>query len=494
MKLWPKYAVSYRAVSIMALVLCIFLGSSSFIKLPKRDMPHIPVPIAKVITYYPGASTLDVETLVTKKLEHSFSEIEGVETVSSQSKPGVSIITIQLVYGTETQKSWDKLRNKVEEIKPELPSGIQGPNVNDTFSSTSAMMLAVYGKRFSYRQLEDYAKNIRDELKRIGSVGKVSITGTQEQVVYLYAKRKLASADIPNFWKVSGVLKSKNVLYPGAEVLPGMLKVKLQTSGRLSTVGQLRKVVLKHHPQTGKVVRVEDIFTVKRTYKEPKALIRYNGHRALVLAIEMRERKNVIQMGRKIEKSLLLMRASLPKSLKLSKISDQPTLVRTSIVNFMSNLLQAIGIVLVVAMLFMGVRSGLIMAIAIPLSIMLAFIIMGWVQWDLQQLSIAGLIIALGMLVDNAIVITDNIYIKLQEGLSSFEASWRGASDIAVPVLMSTLTTVAVFFPLSLMPSISGDFIRSIPVVVGIVLVSSFLIAMTITPLMSFYLLKVKKT
>lgn len=492
MRMWPKYAVSFRAVTTMAMVMCVFLGLSSYNKLPKREMPHIPVPIAQVITYSPGASALDVETLVTKKLEHSFSEIEGVETVSSKSKPGVSIITVQLVYGTPTKKSWDKLRNKVDEVKSELPSGIQGPNVNDTYSDTKAMMLAVYGKDFTYRQLEDYSKHIRDEFKRISSVGKVEIVGTQEQVIYLYAKRQLTSKHIPNFWMVSGTLKSKNVLYPGAELLPGKLRVKLQTSGRISSIEQLKTFVLSRNAKTGQVVRVQDVFRVERTYKDPKSLIRYNGKRALVLTIEMRERQNVIKMGRLVEKSLKAMRSSLPKNLKISKVSDQPTLVNNSILNFMSNLFQAIGIVLVVAMLFMGVRSGLIMATAIPLSILLAFTVMDWIKWDIQQISIAGLIIALGMLVDNAIVITDNIYAKLQEGKSNFEAAWQGASEIAIPVLMSTLTTVAVFFPLGLMPSISGDFIRSIPVVVGIVLVSSFLVAMTITPLMSYYLLKIR--
>ncbi|TNE45106.1 MAG: efflux RND transporter permease subunit [Deltaproteobacteria bacterium] len=492
MSLWPKYAVSFRAVTIMAMVMCVFLGISSYSSLPKRDMPQIPVPVAQVITYYPGASALDVETLVTKKLEHSFSEIEGVETVTSKSKPGVSIITVQLVYGTPTQTSWDKLRNKVEEVKQQLPSGIQGPHVNDTYSDTAAMMLAVYGKGFSYRQLEDYSKQIRDELKRISSVGKVDIVGTQEQVIYLYARRQLTSSNIPNFWKVSGTLQSKNVLYPGAELLPGQLQVKLQTSGRISTVEQLKKIVLSRNAKTGQVVRVQDVFRVERTYKDPKAIIRYNGQRALVITVEMRERQNVIKMGKQVEKALKEMRSALPRTLQIAKVSDQPTLVQTSILNFMSNLFQAICIVLVVAMLFMGVRSGLIMATAIPLSILLAFTVMNWIKWDIQQISIAGLIIALGMLVDNAIVITDNIYAKLQEGLGSFEASWRGASEIATPVLMSTLTTVAVFFPLGLMPSISGDFIRSIPVVVGIVLVSSFLVAMAITPLMSYYLLKVK--
>lgn len=492
MKSWPRFAVSYRAVSSIAIMLCVYLGISSYMKLPKRDMPEIPVPVAQVITYYPGASARNVETLVTKKLEQSFSEIEGVESVSSTSKPGVSVITVQLVYGTPTQKAWSRLRNKVDEIKTKLPSGIQGPNVNDTFSDTAAVTLAIYGKQLSYRQLEDYSKNIRDRLKRISSVGKIEIAGQQKEVIYLFAKRKLASKHIPNFWRVSGSLRSANILYPGAEVLPGDLKVKLQTSGQIRSIAELKKIVLNRNPKTGQVIRVEDLFTVKRTYQRPKALIRYNGQKALVLAISMRARKNVIIMGQKIRKELALMRSGLPKNLKIATISDQPTLVQNSIWNFMSNLLQAIGIVLFVAMLFMGVRSGLIMATAIPLSILLGFTLMNWIGWDIQQISIAGLIIALGMLVDNAIVITDNIYSKMQDGLAPLEASWRGASEIASPVLMSTLTTLAVFFPLAMMPSISGDFIKSIPVVVGIVLVSSFIVAMTVTPLMSFYLLKLK--
>ncbi|MBK05892.1 MAG: hypothetical protein CL920_05050 [Deltaproteobacteria bacterium] len=485
-----KLAVSYRAVTLTAFIALTYLGISSYQSLPRREMPSIPVPIAQIITMYPGASTLDVETFVTKKLEQKLSEITDVKIVSSTSKPGISIILVELVYGRPTKENWDKMRNKVEEARSELPSTIQGPLINDEFSDTASLLLAVTGKDETYPQLKTYAKQIRDRLKRISSVGKVDMAGEQDEVIHLYGRVKTTAKNLPNIWRVAGSLRSKNIIYPGASLYPKNTQVKLKTTGRIQKAEELGKIILSRDPKSGKVVMLQDLYNIERTLKRPKHLIRYEGKKAIVLSVTMRPGLNVIKMGEKIDKALLELKSALPKSIQLAKVSDQPQLVDESISNFMVNLFQAIAIVLFVAMLFMGFRTGLLMAIAIPLSMLISFWIMKLIGWDLQQISIAALIIALGMLVDNAIVITDNIFTKLEEGYTTFQASWQGAAELAYPVLMSTLTTIAIFFPLALMPSISGDFIRSIPVVVGIVLACSFFVAMTITPLMSYYFLK----
>jgi multidrug efflux pump subunit AcrB len=295
-------------------------------------------------------------------------------------------------------------------------------------------------------------------------------------------------------WSVGNVLRAKNILYPGASLYPNQTQMKLQTTGRLKNEKELGRLIVSRNPQTGHIVTVRDLYRIKRTLKRPEHLIRHNGQRAIVVAVSMRPNQNVIKMGMAIDRALGELKQSLPSGIQMAKVTNQPQLVDDSISDFMINLLEAIAIVLFVAMLFMGFRSGLLMAIAIPLSMLISFWIMQLIGWDLQQISIAALIIALGMLVDNAIVITDNIYNKLEEGMGRFEAAWKGAGELATPVLMSTLTTIAIFFPLALMPSISGDFIRSIPVVVGVVLASSFVVAMTVTPLMGYYLLKVKRT
>lgn len=485
----PHIALRYRNVTIMIIMALIYMGYVSFQALPRRDMPAIAVPVAQVITYYPGASASDVEKLVTKKLELEFTEIPQVKTISSTSKPGISIITIELTYGVPTKPNWDKLRQRVDTIKKDLPKGIVGPNVNDEFSDTASVLLAITGEKMSYRALDLYARKIRDRLKRNKRVGKVEIDGNQEEVVYLYAKKEITSSQLPNMDAVANILKSKNIIYPGAELFPDNTSVKIETSGRVAGKEKLGDIILKREKNTGKTLRVKDLFDIKRTYKRPKYKIRHRGKRALVVAVTMRAENNVIKMGRGLDKALKELREQLPKQLKIEKITNQPMLVKNSIGNFMSNLFQAILIVLGVSIFFMGLRAALIMATAIPLSMLAAFICMRGISWDLQQISIAALIIALGMLVDNAIVITDNIYARLEEGMDRLQAAAYGASELTWPVLMSTLTTVAIFFPLALMPSVSGDFIRSIPIVVGIVLAASFFVAMIVTPLMCFTIL-----
>jgi multidrug efflux pump len=493
MKFLPKFALKYRAVSIMLISILCYLGIKAYIELPKREKPYIPVPFAQVLTYYPGASVKDVETLVTKKLELAFSELGDVKIVSSTSKPGISIVMVELIYGSDTTSNWDKLRSKVDTVIPKLPSGIKGPFVNDEFSDSASMLIAVSGDTFSYSQLEDYAEKVRDRLKLIPSVGKVEIVGVQDEIVNLYTRKETTAQHIPNIWRISQLLKSKNILYPGSTIEPDGSNVKVKTTGRVNTLHDFAKLIIAHNPKLGHTSSVTDFFTFERTYKRPVHTIRHNCEKSLVVSVTMRLRRNVISMGKEIDHALTELRKSLPSTLKLSKVTDQPTDVKIAVNDFMINLIEAILIVLFVAMLFMGFRSGLVMAVAIPMSMLIGFWVLQLIGWDIQTISIAALIISLGMLVDNAIVITDNIFGKLVDGLSPLQAAYTGSAEIAMPVLVSTLTTVAVFTPLAFMPSISGDFIRSIPVVVSVVLLASFLVAMVVTPLMGYYVLRLPK-
>jgi multidrug efflux pump subunit AcrB len=477
----------------MALGVFVYLGVESFQALPRRRMPNIPVPFAQIITYYPGASARDTELLVTKRLEQRFTEITDVKNVFSTTKPGISIIMVELNYGAPAKKNWDKLRNKVEDERSKLPSEIRGPFVNDEFAETNIMLISLSGKGLSYRRLEDYAEDVRDRLKRIPNVGKIEIAGAQQEVVNLYAKEGLTSDEAPDLASVANVLSSKNIVYPAAELYPDRTRVKLDTTGRIRTLAELESLIVRTDPATGSVVRVSSLFDVEKTIKRPETLIRHKGAKAVVVAVAMRPRANIIQLGEAIESALGEMRSMLPANLRIEKVTDQPSLVEESIQSFTINLGEAVIIVLLVAMLFMGFRSGLIMAIAIPASMLIAFVVLRLIGWDLQVISISALIIALGMLVDNAIVITDNIHKKLEEGVERKRAALTGASELASPVLTSTLTTVAIFVPLAYMPGIAGDFVKSIPVVVSIVLIASFLVAMVFTPLMSYYLLKVGK-
>ncbi|MBI4616749.1 MAG: efflux RND transporter permease subunit [Planctomycetes bacterium] len=507
----PRFSVQKRATILTAMALCMLSGVNSFFKMSRREDPRIVIRTCYILTRWPGASATKVEQLVTDPLEKAAGEIDEVKEMVSESKTGLSVIYISLEDDVwDVDQVWDKLRARVERSRGELPQGAGTPIVDTDFDDVYAVCLALYqtpppGKDkierpYTPREMEILADRIEDELKEIESVAKVKKHGVQPEVVYLdvdsadWGQISLTPKELGN------ILEARNIVAPGGEVDTELGRFSVKPTGEFEAVPELDEVVVGLREE--KIpIRLGDLeIAASRRYEDPPTtLVRYGdtevpGAPAILIAASMKDGRNIIDMGEEIDRRVRELRASeLPADVALVKVNDLPRQVDEKIDEFVENLWEGMAIVVLIALVMIGWRPALIMASAIPLSIIGSLAVVALMGVELESCSIASLIIALGMLVDNAIVVSDNAVRLMGEGVPRVEAAWRGAQELAIPILTSTLTTVAAFLPMILIPGNLGEYIRSLPIVVSVTLLASFFAAMTVTPLMCALLLKPKK-
>ncbi len=503
----PKFAVYRGTITIAVSAVLMLVGIQVFFNMPRREDPEIVVRQANLLTLWPGAPAEKMEQLITRPLELAIKEVAEIKEIKSDSRVGVSSIVIETIDEVqEIDVIWSKIRAKIDLVKTSLPSGAQAPNLNTDFGDVSAMVFAVYqvpwGKEkkitrpYSMRELDDMLKDIEDALQEIPMVGKIEKFGLQKEVIYLETDAQDWGQLSISSKELASILDSRNIIAPGGTISTNNKEFSVKPSGEFITPSQIQSVVIGVNGDIP--VHLKSInLAVSRRYEEPPLVsTQYfspeSGRTScVVISFSMRSGYNIVKMGELVRKKLALISQSLlPPDLKIKIICDTPTLVNSSISDFLSNLWQAVVIVLLVALVMIGWRASLIMATAIPLTMISVFVFMPIFKVELEQMSIASLIIALGMLVDNAIVISDNILRHIRMGLSRKEAAWKGTMELSVPVFTSTLTTVAAFLPMLLIPSGGGEYIRSLPIVVSATLLTSFFVAMTITPFMSSLMLK----
>ncbi len=498
-----------RRTTTMAAVAMLFLGGLyTFRTMSRREDPEVTIREIPVITRWPGATAKKVEELVTDPLEKGITQIAEVRKITSISRSGLSEITVELEDRVDAvEQSWDDLRNKVAEVAPSLPDGATHPFVNEGFTDVFSVCLALYqrapdgatlneAQRYTYRDLEVFAETIEDELKRIPSVAKVLILGTQKEVIEVSLNAQDWAKIGRSEQELAQIVDARNIVAAGGEVDTGTIRFPLRTSGEFDAVDELETVVVGRRDGEIPVLFRDLPFHVKRTIHSPiEQKVRFlspteRPAKALLLAVSMKDGSNVVAMGDDIRAAVRrLEHTTLPADLDLETVNDLPKQVDHLVSDFVLNLLEAIAIVLAVAFLMMGWRPALIMATAVPLSMVTSFVVVRLFGVELEQFSIASLIIALGMLVDNAIVVSDNISRLMVEGVAREEAADRGASSLAVPILTSTLTTVAAFLPMLTIPGSKGEYIRSLPIVVATTLLVSYLVAMLVTPILAYWLL-----
>lgn len=501
-----KFAVYRGTITIAISAVLMLVGIQVFFDMPRREDPEIVVRQANLLTLWPGAPAEKMEQLITRPLELAIKEVAEIKEIKSDSRVGVSSIVIETIDEVpEIDIIWSKIRAKIDLVKTSLPSGAQAPNLNTDFGDVSAMVLAIYqvpwGKKnkitrpYSMREIDDMLKDIEDALQEIPMVGKIEKFGLQKEVIYLetdtqdWGQLSISSKELAN------ILDSRNIIAPGGTISTDNKEFSVNPSGEFITPSQIQSVLVGVNDEIP--VHLKSInLAVSRRYEEPPLVSTQYFSPQLqtpcaVISFSMRSGYNIVEMGELVRKKLALISQSLlPPDLKIEIICDTPTLVDSSISDFLSNLWQAVVIVLLVALVMIGWRASIIMATAIPLTMISVFVFMPIFKVELEQMSIASLIIALGMLVDNAIVMSDNILRHIRMGKSRKEAAWKGTIELSVPVFTSTLTTVAAFLPMLMIPSGSGEYIRSLPIVVSATLLTSFFVAMTITPFMSSLLLK----
>ncbi|GEA61169.1 efflux RND transporter permease subunit [Vibrio comitans] len=479
------YTLKNKVISWLVVVLLIVGGSVSFLGLGKLEFPEFPIPQAIVNTAYPGASAEQVEEELTLQLEKVILEIAAVKNITSYNSPGLSQILVELDEKFPVSahpQAWATLRKKVEDLEPNLPPGAHAPQVIDEFSDVYGVLLNITSSDYSYSELENYADFLKRELIMLDGVAKVSIQGqVAKQVIVELEQSDLFALNLDPNW-IFGLLNNQNVVSNAGAMMIGQQSVRFHPTGEYNNLDDLKQLIISP-PGQDNLIRLGDIAKVTYQYEEtPTNLYRSNSLPAISFGIAFQSSVNVVDVGNAIKQRLAELDSERPIGVTIEYVYDQSAAVDASVNDFLINLLVSVGIVIVVLLVTMGPLSGLIMGAVLLLTILGTFIGMSLLNIEIQIISLGALIIALGMLVDNAIVITEGVLVGLQRGLSKTEAIKEVVSQTQFPLLGATAIAIIAFAPIGLSPDATGDFLGSLFYVLLIALLLSWIFAITLTP------------
>lgn len=482
-----KFSLRYPPVTIILTAMMVFIGVHAFMKMQRTEDPTITIRTGLVAAMYPGATSEQVEKQVTKTLEKhifKFPEVRKAKTYST-SRPGVAIINVELEDNVKNSDVfWAKLRHELNVTKStELPAGVMGPVVNSDFGDTVAMLISIHGKRYGYRELRDFADKIHDEMRTVREVGKIVTYGNQAEEIRITGSLERVSQYFADPHQMVNALKERNAIQSGGNFEAEQSKAPMRTTGIFNTEDEIRNVLVDVS-KDGHPLYIKDFASVERRYEDPNFMIRYDGEPCLLLSVEMQKGHNIVELGDELEKVFRRLKVVLPPDVQLDLVADQPGVVKERIEGLSHEFLLAIASVIMVTLVLLPLRVALIAALAIPITLCGTLAAMNAAGIALHQVSIAGLIIVLGIVVDDAIVIADNYVELLDHKVPKAEAAWRCASDVLVPVLTATVTIIASFLPLLILTGSVGEFIMALPITVAIALAVSFIVAVMLTPLL----------
>ena len=488
-----RTAISQNRITITVITLAVLAGIFAFQGIPKAQDPGFTIRTAVITTRFPGASPQRVEELVTDKIEKKVQEMPEIDNIVSESRTGISIITVNFKESYKVMRPiFDDLRRKVEAVVENLPQGATVPVVNDEFGDVFGSVYTLTGDGFSYAELKEVADELRDELLKEPDIAKVDIHGAQQEVIFVEYDNSLLSEFGLSPQQLAGTLASANIVSSGGDVISGRERIALEPTGNYESLEDLRRSVIQL--PGGALVYLEDIADIYRGYKDPpRSVARVNGEPALALAISMREGGDILKLGDRLNEIMPELVAQYPWGVNIENVWFQADLVRANVDNFTNNLMQAVGIVIVVMIAFLGFRTGLVVGSLIPTTIIATFFAMKVFDITINQISLTALIISLGLLVDNAIVMTESILVKREHGKSAVEAAVEAGKELGTPLLISSLTTAFAFMPIAMAKSAVGEYTSDIFYVVGITLLLSWLLAMTFIPMLTTTALRVDK-
>jgi len=487
-------SIEKRVISWLCVLILIFGGLASFGSLGRLEDPEFTIKDAVVVTYYPGASATEVEQEVTDRVETAIQQLSQVKEMTSKSFPGRSEITVTMrdKYGKDTlPQIWDELRRKVGDVQSQLPPGTSTSYVNDDFGDVYGVFLSLSGDGYDYRELKEEAKFFRRELSLVPGVSKVVIGGDQSEQIFIeVSMAKLSQLGI-SINDIQNALQYKNLVSPAGEVKVESGSVRIETTGIFDSVDDIKNLLISKDGKS--LTYLKDIAEVYSGFDEtPTSKIRVDGKKALTLGVSAASGQNVVEVGQRIEKRIAELDPLLPAGMHLEKIYFQPDYVADSISNFVISLLQAVGIVILVLLLFMGLKSGLLIGSILLLTIFGTFIFMSIFAIDLQRISLGALIIAMGMLVDNAIVVTEGILVKVQAGQKARNAATDVVKQTFWPLLGATVVGILAFAGIGLSDDSTGEYCATLFYVILISLLLSWLLAVTLTPFFCDLVLKPK--
>ena len=488
----PKLAIDNAQFTLTITLLLVLIGIVSYLHMPRSEDPQFDLPVTLIEVVYPGASASDIETLVVDPLEQEISDIENIKKIEAKIHNGAVRITIDFLYGTDAEAAFNKVKQAVSTVRPNLPTGIAELLVlKATPSSVAIMQLALWTEPTNYKTMELQAKLLEKRLETIASVRKASIWGYPRQIVAIDINLALLKHYGLVITDINQILQGRALNITPGFVDAGTRRFNVKASGNFTELTDIENTVISDSNITTAVgvLKIKDIANVRFADAEPSYLAYFDDTPAIFITIEQREKTNIFELTKQINQELVLFKENLPSGIKLAKLFQQADSVNVRVNGFFDNLIQGLVIVGLMALLFLGFREALVVIVAIPISFLIAI---GWLDFSgygLQQMSIVGLIIALGLLVDNAIVVTESIHREKKITADIKEAAANGTSKVAWAIASGTITTMLAFLPMLMIQSNTGDFIRSMPVTVVLVLLASLLVALTVTPLLASKLL-----
>ena len=486
----PNLALKNYFFVLTVVLLLVFLGIRSFNTMPRSEDPFLSLPNYTVIVVYPGTSPEDMEELVVDPIEDVIDELDDITEIKTEIANGLAVLQIEAEFGIDYDEKYDDIVSEINKIRNELPDGIIELDI-EQFKPADRVVVnqfALVSENESYKQLYDYAEDLEDALKTSDLVNKVEIEANPEEEIRISLDfQKMAALGIPLRLVIS-TLQNNNANVPGGTIKSGNLGFNLKSTGSYETLDELRKTAILS--DSGQIVYLKDIATVSYDYEDLRWIGRFNGKKAIYVTITQKEGGNILELSEELHTITEAFTKKLPDTIKLRTAFEQASAVKVRIDDFVSNLFQGIVLVGMIILLFLGWRPALVIMVVIPLSILIAIMALDFTDYALQQISIAALVIALGLLVDNGIVVIENIVRFKREGYTLLEAAAKGTSEVGYAIVSSTITTVLAFAPLTLLSSGPGEFLRSLPLTVIYVLTASLALALTFTPILASRLLK----
>ncbi|EDM61128.1 acriflavin resistance protein [Vibrio parahaemolyticus AQ3810] len=491
-----EYSIKNKVISWLFIVILAIGGVTSFLELGRLEDPAFTIKDAMIVATYPGATSKEVEEELTYPLEKEIRKLPYIDRITSTSSNGMSqiMVSMKMDYGPdELPQIWDEMRRKINDLQPTLPQGVQSLQIIDDFGDVYGVMLMLTGDDYDYVELKRYADHLRREIELVDGVGKVDIAGDQQEMLFVeISLDRLASLNL-DMNVVSGLLNQQNNVVSAGEVMVNGESLVIRPSGTLNTVQALENLII-HGRDTGNLIRLKDVATITRGIQEkPGNMILFNGKKAINIGISFASGVNVVEVGERLNAELSSLESIKPAGLDMSYFYNQAQEVDDSVKAFVISLAEAVAIVIIVLLFTMGLRSGVIIGVVLLLTVFGTFILMNYNNIELHRISLGALIIALGMLVDNAIVVVEGILVGLKKGRTKVQAAVDIVKQTQWPLLGATVIAITAFAPIGLSQDATGEFMGSLFWVLCFSLFLSWVTAITLTPFLADLLLKEEK-
>ncbi|MBM5430358.1 multidrug efflux RND transporter permease subunit VmeV [Vibrio parahaemolyticus] len=488
-----EYSIKNKVISWLFIVILAIGGVTSFLELGRLEDPAFTIKDAMIVATYPGATSKEVEEELTYPLEKEIRKLPYIDRITSTSSNGMSqiMVSMKMDYGPdELPQIWDEMRRKINDLQPTLPQGVQSLQIIDDFGDVYGVMLMLTGDDYDYVELKRYAEHLRREIELVDGVGKVDIAGDQQEMLFVeISLDRLASLNL-DMNVVSGLLNQQNNVVSAGEVMVNGESLVIRPSGTLNTVQALENLII-HGRDTGNLIRLKDVATITRGIQEkPGNMILFNGKKAINIGISFASGVNVVEVGERLNAELSSLESIKPAGLDMSYFYNQAQEVDDSVKAFVISLAEAVAIVIIVLLFTMGLRSGVIIGVVLLLTVFGTFILMNYNNIELHRISLGALIIALGMLVDNAIVVVEGILVGLKKGRTKVQAAVDIVKQTQWPLLGATVIAITAFAPIGLSQDATGEFMGSLFWVLCFSLFLSWVTAITLTPFLADLLLK----